>query len=63
MERGRPAREGVPLIKYDFFDKLKGASLRPFELFCGNNIIVDRLSAVDEHYLDLVAQLGLDSLL
>ena len=21
MERGRPAREGVPLIKYDFFDK------------------------------------------
>ena len=23
LERGRPAREGVPLIKYDFFDKLK----------------------------------------
>ena len=25
MERGHPAREGVPLIKYDFFDKLRGA--------------------------------------
>ena len=25
LERGRPAREGVPLIKYDFFDKLRDA--------------------------------------
>ena len=30
LERGRPAREGVPLIKYDFFDKLRTANGRPY---------------------------------
>ena len=29
MERGRPAREGVPLIKYEFSDKLRADIIRP----------------------------------
>ena len=29
MERGRPLVQGVPLIKYDFFDKLRADIISP----------------------------------